>query len=238
MSSYYLQLEKDIRFKEGLRACINCGTCSAICPAGAFYNYDPKKIVTLVQNHNEEEIENLLKSETIWYCGECMSCKTRCPRGNTPGLIIMALRQLSIETGLFVESEKGRQILALKRAIGSNILKYGYCVYVETVDPELHPEQGPIWKWIRKNAEKVYNRLGGNYKKEGAGALRKIADTDLSELDKIFEVTGAHSRFEKIESFSKIKAKEMGYETKNEAMDPYFLMVYRHNSGKHYKQKV
>jgi len=238
MPDYYQQLNADIRFKEGLRACINCGTCSAICPAGAFYNYDPKKIATIVQNRNEEALINLLKSDTIWYCGECMSCKTRCPRGNTPGLIIMALRQLSIESGLFVESEKGRQILALKRTIGSNILNYGYCVHVETVSPEMHPEQGPIWKWIRKHAEKVYNRLGGNYNKLGAGALRKISDEDLAELDSIFHITGAHSRFDKIESFSKKKASEMGYDTKQEAMDPYFLMVYRHDSGTHFKNKA
>jgi heterodisulfide reductase subunit C1 len=238
MTNYYKELNSDIRFQEGLRACINCGTCSAICPAGAFYDYDPKKIATIAQSHNEDAIEKLLKSETIWYCGECMSCKTRCPRGNTPGLIIMALRQLSIETGLFVESEKGRQVLAIKRTVGENILKTGYCVHVDTVDPELHPEQGPIWKWIRKHTEKVYNRLGGNYMKEGPGALRKISDADLGELDRIFELTGAHSRFEKIEYFSKKKAKEMGYDTKNEAMDPYFLMVYRHNSGTHNKQKA
>ena len=235
---YFTQLKSDIRFNEGLHACINCGTCSAICPAAAFYNYDPKQIATQVQSRNEQVIENLLKSDTIWYCGECMSCKTRCPRGNTPGLIIMALRQLSIETGFFAESEKGRQILALKRVIGSNILNYGYCVHVEGISSEMHPEQGPIWKWIRKHAEKVYNRLGANYGKEGPGALRKISDSNLKELDQIFQVTGAYDRFDKIEKFSKKKATEMGYNTKIESMDPYFLMIYRHNSEKHYKQKA
>ena len=35
-------LKKDVRFQEGLTACINCGTCTAICPAAHFYNYDPR----------------------------------------------------------------------------------------------------------------------------------------------------------------------------------------------------
>ena len=85
---------KDYRLKEGLNACINCGTCTAVCPAAEFYRYDPRKIVDIVQSKDDDEIEKLLKSETIWYCGECMSCVTRCPRKNAPGLIVMALRNL------------------------------------------------------------------------------------------------------------------------------------------------
>src|SRR5512133_672771 len=108
-------LEKDIRFEEGLNACMNCGVCTAICPAAEFYCYDPRKIVDIVQSKDNNEIAKLLKSEEIWYCGECMSCKTRCPRGNAPGLIIMALRSLSQALGYVFESEKGRQQLALKR---------------------------------------------------------------------------------------------------------------------------
>jgi heterodisulfide reductase subunit C len=80
--------------------------------------------------------------------------------------------------------------------------------------------------------------LGANYGKEGPGALRKISDSNLKELDQIFRVTGAYDRFDKIEKFSKKKATEMGYDTKIEGMDPYFLMIYRHNSEKHYKQKA
>src|SRR5512140_3294713 len=109
MEKLYDLLLKDIRFVEGLNACMNCGVCTAICPAAEFYNYDPRKIVDDVQERNNETIEELLKSDTIWYCGECMSCKTRCPRGNAPGLLIIALRSLSQELGCFVESEKGRQ---------------------------------------------------------------------------------------------------------------------------------
>jgi len=95
MENYYELLEQDIRFEEGLKACMNCGVCTAICPAAEFYNYDPRQIVDTVQSADNAEMEKLLKSDAIWYCGECMSCKTRCPRGNAPGLVIMALRALS-----------------------------------------------------------------------------------------------------------------------------------------------
>ena len=117
------RLRKDIHFMEGFNSCMNCGVCTAICPAAEFYNYDPRVIVETVQRGDEGEIEELLKSDTIWYCGECMSCKTRCPRCNTPGLVIMGLRKVSQELGYFVHSEKGRQQYALKHVIGESVLK-------------------------------------------------------------------------------------------------------------------
>ncbi|MBI4647675.1 MAG: 4Fe-4S dicluster domain-containing protein, partial [Bacteroidia bacterium] len=124
MSTLYNQLKLDVRFLEGLKSCMNCGTCTAICAAAEFYKYDPREIVDTVQSRNNDKILELLKGDTIWYCGECMSCKTRCPRGNVPGLVIMALRSLSQELGYFTESEKGRQQLAVKRTVGEWILKY------------------------------------------------------------------------------------------------------------------
>ena len=91
------KLKQDIHYIESLNSCMNCGVCTAICPAAEFYRYDPRVIVDTVQRQDEEALETLLKSETIWYCGECMSCKTRCPRSNTPGGVIMSLRRLSQE---------------------------------------------------------------------------------------------------------------------------------------------
>lgn len=230
MGKLYDRLCRDVRFEEGLNACINCGTCTAICPAASFYNYDPRIIADMVQTRDDSKIIELLKSETIWYCGECMSCKTRCPRSNTPGLIVISLRTLSQELGYFTESEKGRQQLALKRTVGEWMLKHGYCVYVDEVDTALHPEQGPVWEWFRAHTAGVMERLGGNYRQPGSGALRKISDEALNELKAIFDETGALDRWEKIERFSEMKAAEMGLEF-SEGADEYFMHVYQTNSG-------
>jgi heterodisulfide reductase subunit C len=232
----YQQLTKDIRFEEGLNSCMNCGVCTAICPAAEFYDYDPRLIASIVQSKDEKKIEELLKSETIWYCGECMSCKTRCPRGNTPGLIIMALRSLSQDLGYFAESEKGRQQLAIKRVIGENIATRGYCVLPESLVPELHPEQGPVGEWIYNNKEEVYARVGANYNGFGKGALRKIPKESLDEIRKIFEITGGFERFEKIEHYSKQKAEEMGYSEDGNNYADYVSHVYTTNNGKHSRQ--
>ena len=233
MGKLYDLLLEDVRFEEGLNACMNCGVCTAICPAAEFYNYDPRKIVDTVQTKEDDQITELLKSETIWYCGECMSCKTRCPRGNAPGLIIMALRSLSQDLGFFTESEKGRQQLALKRTVGHWIVTTGYCLYLEWVGTTMHPEQGPVWEWVQDNKAALLERLGGNYKGDGPGILRKIPEETLDELKKIFEVTGGLDRYEKIESFSKSKAREMNLELTDGIESEYFKHIYKTNNGTH-----
>ena len=229
----YSILKKDVRFLEGLNACINCGTCTAICPAAEFYNYDPRLIVETVQSKDNDKILELLKGDIIWYCGECLSCKTRCPRNNTPGFIIQALRHLSHQTGYFAESEKGRQSLAIKRTIGDEILRSGYCMHVDRITTEMHPEQGPVWDWVRKNAKKVFERCGGNYKGDGEGALRKVPDESLAELKNIFDVSGGTDFFENIEKHSKRKAEEMGLQFDNTNDCEYFKKVYTANNNKH-----
>lgn len=234
MEDYLGLLKQDIRFEEGLNACMNCGVCTAICPAAEFYDYDPRKIVCAVQSGDNEEIENLLKSETIWYCGECMSCKTRCPRGNTPAFIVMSLRTLSQKLGFFTESEKGRQQFAIKRTVGENIFKYGYCVASYAVSPEMHREQGPIWEYIIRHTNDVYGRFDSRPGEYGEGPLRKIPDEVRDELKRIFEVTGGTDLFEAIEIYSKEKADEMGLQIENEGINnEYFKEVFSANRKKH-----
>lgn len=224
-------LLEDVRLEEGLKACMNCGVCTAVCPAAEFYNYDPRQIVAIVQSRDDEQIEELLKGEAIWYCGECMSCRPRCPRGNTPGYVIQALRTLSQKLGYFVESEKGRQQLALKRLIGDNILATGYCITPRNILPDMHPEQGAVWEWIYRNHEDIYSKFSDCYGKKGAGALRKIDDESLDEIRRIFEVSGGNEFFETIERHSERKAKEMGFDG---ATEEYMLETYTLNSENHY----
>ncbi|MCR5714037.1 MAG: 4Fe-4S dicluster domain-containing protein [Bacteroidales bacterium] len=228
MGKLYDMLQEDIRYEEALNACINCGTCTALCPAAEFYDYDPRQIVDLVQKHDEKTLEDLLKSNRIWYCGECMSCVTRCPRNNAPGMLIQALRTLSQRTGMFTASEKGRQQLALKRAIGESILKHGYCVYPRNVVFERHPEAGLVWKWEYDHLDDVFERLGGNLDGEGPGVLRKIPQESLDELQRIFDVTGGQAFYDNIEQCSAEKAKEMGMTEKE-----YADYIFTYNSDRH-----
>ena len=125
----------------------------------------------------------------------------------------------------------GRQQLALKRTIGENILRTGYCVTPKLVKPELHPEQGTVWEWIYENDEEIYGQFSAAYNRPGAGALRKLDDRSMEELHRIFDVTGGKEFFDTIEKHSDRKAREMGYDG---ADDEYMMYTYTKNSNEHY----
>ena len=220
---------QDYRIREGLNGCINCGTWTDICPAAEFYRYDPRRIVDIVQHQDDEQIEELLKSDTLWYCGECMSCVTRCPRKNAAGLVIMALRNLAIETGLFMESEKGRQMYLLCKDLNHNVRTYGYCVYPRLFGYKEHQEAGLVWEWVHNNIDDVFDRLGANLDKDGPGAMRKIPQKDLDELKRIYDITGATQRLENVRQAGLKKAEELGL-----TEEEYCQKIYTECSPKHF----
>lgn len=198
MTDYISMLNEDFRFKEGLKACMNCGVCTAICPAAAVFDYDPRKICQMMQKNDNALTEELLSSDTIWLCGQCIGCRTRCPRNNTPGYIIQALRKVSQNTGLYLKSEEGRKQVKIAQTVGQNLLNKGYCVDMDLVKPEAHPEQGPMWEWVYANREAVCNRCGGNYHGSGPGAQRTLEPQTKKELLEIIRVTGGTDLINKL----------------------------------------
>jgi heterodisulfide reductase subunit C len=62
--------------------------------------------------------------------------------------------------------------------------------------------------------------------------LRKIPQSALDELKAIFDVTGGTERFDKIESYSKQKAAEMGLSD-----ETYFEQVATKNSQNHSEKR-
>ena len=191
-------IRQDVRYSESLKACMNCGICTAICPAAAFYNDDPRQICNQVQNNNETDIDNLLNSDTIWYCGQCMSCKTRCPRQNVPGMLIQILRKVSQQTGMFMHSEMGKLQRDIVENIGNNLYQTGYCVTPDLLIPQNHPEQGPVWEWVIDHKKPLFEKLQTAYGTETEGALRNIPNDAMDELHAIFEITGCLDFFEQI----------------------------------------
>ena len=71
MGKYFDMLQEDVRVKEGLAACMNCGICTGVCPAASYYDYDPRQIVSIVQTQDDAAIEKLMRSDTIWSCDRC-----------------------------------------------------------------------------------------------------------------------------------------------------------------------
>jgi heterodisulfide reductase subunit C len=58
------------------------------------------------------------------------------------------------------------------------------------MEPDQHPEQGPVWEWMVHNASQVYGRFDETFDRVGGSLLRKPGPQTRLELQRIFEVTG------------------------------------------------
>ena len=70
--------------------CMKCGKCSASCPSYNEMDIKPHQFVSYVQN---EDIESLVNSKSLWKCLSCFACVERCPRDVKPGTLFEAARR-------------------------------------------------------------------------------------------------------------------------------------------------
>jgi len=62
---------------ERLKSCLQCGTCGGSCPSGPDMDHTPRDIFAMILAGKREEV---LKSNTFWYCVSCYYCTVRCPQ--------------------------------------------------------------------------------------------------------------------------------------------------------------
>lgn len=74
------------------RKCMKCGKCSGTCPAFDEMDIHPHKFVSMV---GKGEIDELMKSKTLWTCLSCFACVERCPRGVEPAAVVEAIRTMA-----------------------------------------------------------------------------------------------------------------------------------------------
>ena len=83
---------------ENLESCIQCGTCSGVCPLSIYMDYSPRQVMALTRSDFKHEV---LKSHTIWLCASCYSCTTECPRHIRITDIMYELKQRAIHEGIY-----------------------------------------------------------------------------------------------------------------------------------------
>ncbi len=114
------QLEKSTG--NDYNCCYQCGKCTAGCPAGAFMDSPPARIMRLVQ---AGYIEEALKSEALWFCVGCMTCTARCPQNMDIAATMDSLRALALEKGLVSESKSKKLVNAFHVSFLKNVRKHG-----------------------------------------------------------------------------------------------------------------
>lgn len=82
---------------EGVRLCIQCGTCTASCPNAERMEHTPSQLIALARAGMRDEV---LSSNAMWYCLSCYICTVRCPRGIKLTEIMHTLEGLAVSEHL------------------------------------------------------------------------------------------------------------------------------------------
>ncbi len=80
-----------------LRECIQCGTCSAVCPLSEYMEHTPRRLIAMICAGMKDEV---LNSSSIWMCAGCYACTTACPKGIPVTDIMYALKRTAIREGV------------------------------------------------------------------------------------------------------------------------------------------
>jgi len=82
-----------------VRECYQCGKCTAGCPMVQFMDLTPSQVMRLAQIGDEDAVDTLLASQTLWSCVGCLTCTQRCPKELDPAAVMDALREMAFEEG-------------------------------------------------------------------------------------------------------------------------------------------
>jgi heterodisulfide reductase subunit C len=77
-----------------IRACIQCGTCTASCPNQFAMDLTPRRLWRLVSMGRREAI---FASKTFMLCSNCYYCTLRCPRGLPLTEAMAAIKQIATQ---------------------------------------------------------------------------------------------------------------------------------------------
>ncbi|OPY88451.1 MAG: succinate dehydrogenase/fumarate reductase iron-sulfur subunit [Smithella sp. PtaU1.Bin162] len=102
-----------------LQNCYHCRKCTAGCPAASYMEFNPNKVIKMIQNGQRDRV---LNSSTIWVCLSCETCITRCPNKVDIARMMDVLRQMAIESGI---GAREKNILKFHEAFLAGIKRGG-----------------------------------------------------------------------------------------------------------------
>jgi len=86
-----------------LRTCIQCGTCSSVCPSGRRTAFRTRELVRKALLGLKDEV---LSSPDLWLCATCLTCLERCPRQIKITDAIIIMRNMAVEEGYMLPQHR------------------------------------------------------------------------------------------------------------------------------------
>jgi heterodisulfide reductase subunit C2 len=81
-----------------VRDCLQCGTCSAVCPLEPYMDHSPRRLVALLRAGQDDTV---LRSRAIWVCTSCYACTVECPQQIPITDAIYALKREAMSTRVY-----------------------------------------------------------------------------------------------------------------------------------------
>ena len=78
-----------------LKVCMQCGTCTGVCPWNLVEEFSPRLLVRLVSLGIEG-----YEQDSLWNCVTCATCVSRCPRQIDVIDVIRSTRSVMLESGV------------------------------------------------------------------------------------------------------------------------------------------
>lgn len=130
--------ELDLEFSEAvaksggdkISRCIQCGTCTASCPSGRRTAFRTRQLIRRAMLGFRE---NVLSDKDLWLCTTCFTCLERCPRGVDPTDVILAIRNLAVQSGHMLDRHK---------LVAELLLKSGHAVPIDETTKKLRANLG------------------------------------------------------------------------------------------------
>jgi len=204
-------LKNHLVAKRALSSCIACGVCTSQCPAAQYYGeYNPRAIVDAVLSEDEDQLVALLKSDLLWYCGQCGSCKPMCPRENNLMGLISSLRFLAQLKGYHLYSVRGRQQYAMRHLCGGNLWNRACTLYFRNPVAANHPDFGPRYAQYHSQAECQMVRVGASPDRPGQFGGRKLPPETLTEFRSCVAGGGTLALWNQLEKSASEDAEKKG----------------------------
>jgi heterodisulfide reductase subunit C len=113
-----------------IRTCIQCGTCSSVCPSGRRTAFRTRELMRKALLGLKDEV---LSSSDLWLCATCYTCLERCPRQIKVTDAIIIMRNMAVDHGFMLPEHK---------KASQKLLSTGHAVPIDDANRELRKDLG------------------------------------------------------------------------------------------------
>ena len=150
-----------------IRTCIQCGTCSSVCPSGRRTAFRTRELMRKALLGLKDEV---LSSPDLWLCATCLTCLERCPRQIKVTDAIIIMRNMAVQQGYMLPEH---------RKTSEKLLETGHAVPINEANMEKRKALGlaEIPPTVHSN-KKALNDVITIMERTGFKSLIKAKETE------------------------------------------------------------